>query len=75
MYRMPILISLITNGSTVMPNTSNFWLGRRITAKPIRAGTKRQNRRKGEQKLVRAGRNDVFLEEQFQAVGDRLRMP
>ena len=40
MYRIPILMSLMTNGSTVMPNTSILWLGPNgTTAKPIRAGT------------------------------------
>ena len=32
----------------------------------------RQHRRQGEQGLVGSGRDDVFFEEQFQSVGDRL---
>ena len=69
---MPILMSLMTNGSTVMPNTSILWLGPNgTTAKPIRAGPC-EDRREAEHELVRTGRHDVFFEEQFQAVGDRL---
>ena len=43
-----------------------------ITAKPIMRGHQRQDRREGEQELVGSGRDDVFFEEQFEAVRDRL---
>ena len=40
--------------------------------KSDQGGDHGQDRREAEHKFVRAGRDDIFLEEQFQAVGDRL---
>ena len=71
---MPILMSLMTNGLTVMPKTSKVVFGPKgMTANPIMAGTMVSIGARAEHGLVRAGRHDVFLEEQFDAVGDRLK--
>ena len=56
-----------------MPNISTVSFGPNgITANPISAGTSARIGAKAEQKLIRACRHDIFLEEEFQAIGDGL---
>ena len=68
-----MLMSLMTNGLICMPNSSMVMLGPNgITANPISAGTRARIGARAEQEFVGAGRNDVFLKEEFQPIGDRL---